>query len=89
MKKAIFTFGLFSLVMVLTSFTTPDLNYSGEPDGSTTSKGNTGGQGTLPGDGGKKLDFETGGVATGDKGKKVDFETGGVQTGDKGVKKLD
>ncbi|NUY81349.1 hypothetical protein HUK80_10610 [Flavobacterium sp. MAH-1] len=87
MKKAILTFGLFSLVLVLTSFTTPEsVTYTGEPDDTTVGRGDTGGV-KLPGDG-KKLDFETGGVKLPGDGKKLDFETGGVKLPGDG-KKLD
>lgn len=81
MKKAILTFGLFSLVMVLTSFTTPETDNSFNVDVYETG-------GTLPGGGGKKLDFETGGTLPGGGGKKLDFETGGTLPGG-GGKKVD
>lgn len=90
MKKAILTFGLFSLVLVLTSFTTPEsVTYTG--DDTTITKGGTGGGGTIPVDPGKKLDFETGGTGGTipvDPGKKLDFETGGTMPVGSG-KKLD
>lgn len=73
MKKAALTFGLFSLVMVATSFATPQTNssltidngnYSGIDDGAMTG-------------GKKKLDFHTNGIddgaMTGGK-KKLDFQ---------------
>lgn len=84
MKKAFLTFGLFSLVLVLTSFTTSE---NSQQSASISFKGDTGGTNggvKLPGDG-KKLDFETGGTNGGVKlpgdGKKLDFETGGTNGG--------
>jgi len=85
MKKAILTFGLFSLVLVLTSFTTPE-NLDTAATAVSVEKGDTGGV-KLPGDG-KKVDFETGGVKLPGDGKKIDFETGGVKLPGDG-KKLD
>ena len=90
MKKAILTFGLFSLVMVLTSFTTPE---TGGGRGQSIDNGKkldfeTGGHGQSI-DNGKKLDFETGGHGQSiDNGKKLDFETGGTLPAG-GGKKLD
>lgn len=90
MKKAILTFGLFSLVLVLTSFTTADTGGRGQAiDPGKKLDYETGGRGQSI-DPGKKLDYETGGRGQAiDPGKKLDYETGGRgQSIDPG-KKLD
>jgi hypothetical protein len=78
MKKAILTIGLFSLMMVLTSFTTPETTNNTKVENNTNL---TGGQAT---GGNQKLDL-TGGQATGGN-QKLDL-TGGQATG--GNQKLD
>ncbi|RYE52089.1 MAG: hypothetical protein EOP48_17190 [Sphingobacteriales bacterium] len=85
MKKAILTFGLFAMVMVLTSFTAADTGGQSMDKGKKTDSYDTGGV-KLPGDKKLDVDFETGGVKLpGDK--KLDYETGGVKL--PGDKKLD
>jgi hypothetical protein len=81
MKKAILTIGLFSLVMILTSFTTPETTKNTNVDNTNESINLVGGAAT---GGNKKLDL-VGGAATGGN-KKLDL-VGGAATG--GNKKLD
>lgn len=86
MKKALLTIGLFSMVMILTSFTTPtEGQIKNVPNINFETGGTSTGTGTP-----KKIDFETGGTSTGTgMPKKIDFETGGTSTGTGTPKKLD
>lgn len=81
MKKAILVSGLFSLVMVLTSFTSSETSNNANSDNTTLSSDLTGGSAL---GGNKKVDL-TGGSALGGN-KKVDL-TGGSALG--GNKKVD
>ncbi len=80
MKKAILTIGLFSLVMVLTSFTTPET----DPIVTIDSNGNVELVGGTSAGGNKKVDLVGGTSAGGNK--KVDL-VGGTSAG--GNKKVD
>ena len=65
MKKAILTFGLFSLMMVLTSFTTPETTTTNLDNNSSIDLAGSGSAG-----GNKKVDLAGSGSAGGNK--KVD-----------------
>ncbi len=79
MKKAILTIGLFSLVMILTSFTTPETtNVSKAENNATVDLVGGGSAG-----GNKKVDLVGGGSAGGNK--KVDLVGGGSAGGNKKV----
>lgn len=84
MKKAILTLGLFSMIMVLTSFTVSQ-NTQSESETVYTYRSVDGGGGVkLPGDGGKKSDATNGGGGVklpGDGGKKSDISQGDPQGG--------
>ena len=79
MKKAILTFGLFSLMMVLTSFTSPEMSNTSKVENNTfvelVGGGSAGGN--------KKVDLVGGGSAGGNK--KVDLVGGGSAGGNKKV----
>jgi hypothetical protein len=80
MKKAILTIGLFSLVMILTSFTTPETSSLSISDNNIVSIDLVGG-GSAGGN--KKVDLVGGGSAGGNK--KVDLVGGGSAGGNKKV----
>jgi hypothetical protein len=79
MKKAILTIGLFSLVMVLTSFTAPETNNTAKSD---TNINIVGGTGTSQGN--VKVDI-VGGTGTSQGNVKVDI-VGGTGTSQGNVK---
>jgi hypothetical protein len=78
MKKAILTFGLFSLMMILTSFTTPE-NVTTKIDNNTSIE--LAGSGSAGGN--KKVDLAGSGSAGGNK--KVDLAGSGSAGGNKKV----
>ena len=78
MKKAILTIGLFSLMMILTSFTTPETTNAKVE---TTAFADLVGGGSAGGN--KKVDLVGGGSAGGNK--KVDLVGGGSAGGNKKV----
>lgn len=78
MKKSILTIGLFSLVMVLTSFTTPETNAM-----TIDNNGNVDIVGSGAAGGNKKVDIVGSGAAGGNK--KVDIVGSGAAGGNKKV----
>lgn len=81
MKKAILTISLFSLVMVLTSFTTPETTNNKSVENDTESTVDLVGSGSAGGN--KKVDLVGSGSAGGNK--KVDLVGSGSAGGNKKV----